>query len=326
MRNNAEDKTLERNYIRKWRFLIKEYEETKKGKHPQFRFVTDFYKFQGISRQTFCKYYNRYLQSGNTNDLMPQKRGPKWHTRKPLKFIENKVLEQRKLGINRYEIKEILQPKLKHFTPSASGIYNICKRYGLNRMNKKMKENKREIIKEKAGELAHVDCHYLPKDLILNDSTRYYLVAVVDSCTRVAWCEIVKDLTSLTVMFAVMRCFQAIQSQYNIKFSEVITDNGSEFGQGKSKDNQMRNPFKRMLFEMGVKHRFIRPYRPQTNGKVERFWRTIEDDIIDGTTFDTFEEFEKDLFEYMIYYNEYRPHQGISGKKPAQLNAELCAI
>ncbi len=77
----------------------------------------------------------------------------------------------------------------------------------------------------------------------------------------------------------------------------------------------MTNPFKRMLKEMGVKHRFIRPYRPQTNGKIERFWRTIEEDIIEGTTFESLEDFTNDLFEYMIYYNEYRPHQGINGKK-----------
>lgn len=320
MRSTTNDKTLEKNYIQKWRFLIKEYELTKSGKHPQFRFVTDFYKFHGTSRQTFCKYYNRYLLSNRANEaLLPQKRGPKWHVRKPIYFIEKKVIEKRKLGINRYEIKELLQPLLKNFTPSASGIYNICKRHNLNKLTKQMKEIKRKIIKEKAGDLAHVDCHYLPKSLLLNEDKRYYLVGVVDDCTRIAWCEIVPDITSLTVMFATMRCFQMIQKQYSIQFKEVMTDNGPEFGQGKEKKNQMSNPFKRMLKEMGLKHRFIRPYHPQTNGKIERFWRTVEEDIIEGTTFESLEEFEKDLFEYMIYYNEYRPHQGINGLKPFEM-------
>ena len=120
-----------------------------------------------------------------------------------------------------------------------------------------------------------------------------------------------------------MRCFQMIQKQYGIQFKEVMTDNGPEFGQGKDKKNDMTNPFKRMLLEMGLKQRFIRPYHPQTNGKIERFWRTLEEDVIEGTTFDNFEEFEKDIFEYMIYYNEYRPHQGINGKIPANFNKEL---
>lgn len=327
MRNNTQDQTLERNYIQKWRFLIKEYELVKAGNHPQFRFVTDFYRFHGTSRQTFCKYYNRFLLSKRANEaLLPRKRGPKWHVRKPIHFIEKKVIEKRILGINRYEIKELLQPILKNFTPSPSGIYNICKRYNLNRLTKQMKETKRTIIKEKAGDLAHVDCHYLPKSLLLNTTQRYYLLGVIDDCTRIAWCEIIPDLTSLTVMFATMRCFQMIQAQYNIKFKEVLTDNGSEFGQGKEKDNEMTNPFKRMIKEMGLKQRFIRPYRPQTNGKIERFWRTIEDDMIEGTTFENLEEFEKDLYEYMIYYNEYRPHQGLNGKIPAEFNKEILNI
>jgi hypothetical protein len=323
MRRNTEDKTLEKNYIQKWRFLIKQYELTKTKKHHQFRFVTDFYKFHGTNRQTFLKYYHRFKNSGKNENLLPRKRGPKWHSRRPLPYIENKVIEQRKLGINRYEIQEILKPKLKSFTPSPSGIYNICKRYGLNRLTKPMKQSKRQIIKERAGELAHIDCHYLPKELILNESKRYYLVAVVDSCTRVAWAELVSDIKSLTVMFSVMRCFQIMQKNYNIQFEEALTDNGAEFGQGLSKNNQMTNPFKRMLYEMEIKHRCIKPYRPQTNGKVERFWRTIEEDMIQETTFDTLEDFQKDLFEYLIYYNEYRPHQGINGKKPAELNQIL---
>ena len=324
MRNNTNDKTLEKNYIQKWRFLIREYQLVKAKKHPHFRFVNDFYKFHGTNRQTFIKYYHRFEVSNKNEDLLPRKRGPKWHSRRPLKYIENKVIEQRKLGINRYEIQEILKPKLKHFTPSPSGIYNICKRYGLNRLTRSMKQSKRAIIKEKAGELAHIDCHYLPKELILSESKRYYLVGVIDSCTRIAWAEVVSDIKSLTVMFSVMRCFQAIKHNYKIEFQEVLTDNGPEFGAGaRTQSNQMTSPFKRMLFEMDIKHRSIKPYRPQTNGKIERFWRTIEEDMIEGTSFDTLEALEQDLLEYLIYYNEHRPHQGINGKKPAELNQIL---
>jgi len=121
MRRNTEDKTLEKNYIQKWRFLIREYESVKAKKHPSFRFVSDFYKFHAINRQTFCKYYNRFRQLGAESALLPQKRGPKWKSRRPLPFIEHKVLEERQKGNNRYEICEILRPKLKSYTPSPSG-------------------------------------------------------------------------------------------------------------------------------------------------------------------------------------------------------------
>ena len=95
------------------------------------------------------KYYNRYKQSGKDLDLLPRKRGPKWKTRRPIPFIENKVRELRLKGNNRYEIVSILQPKLKQFTPSPSGVYNIIRRQGLNRLKPAMKEEKRKIIKEK---------------------------------------------------------------------------------------------------------------------------------------------------------------------------------
>ncbi len=315
MRRNTEDKTLERNYIQKWRFLISEYEKVKKKQHPQFRFVGDFYKFHSTNRQTFLKYYNRFKQDGSGFSLLPKKRGPKWKSRRPLAFIEQKVIEQRVKGINRYEIYAILKPILKKHTPSASGIYNICKRAGLNRLTKPMKQNKRKIIKERAGEMGHIDCHHLPKELVLNDSKKRFLVCVVDSCSRIAWADVVEDVKSLTVMFTTLKLLNLINAEYGIQFEELLTDNGSEFA---SRNNKEGHPFERMLVELGITHRYTRPYRPQTNGKVERFWRTIEDDLIRETTFDSIKEFKDELVQYLIYYNNQRPHQGINSDTPIE--------
>ena len=47
------------------------------------------------------------------------------------------------------------------------------------------------------------------------------------------------------------------------------------------------HPMERMLLELGITHRYTRPYRPQTNGKVERFWRTLNEDLLEGTTFES---------------------------------------
>jgi transposase InsO family protein len=313
MRGNSEDKTIERNYVQKWRFLIAQYELTKSKKHPHFRFVSDFYKHHKTNRQTFLKYYNRFKKTHEDVDLLPQKRGPKWKTRRPLAFIEQKVIEERLKGNNRYEIHEILKPKLKKHTPRPSGIYNILRRESLNRLKPKMKANKRKIIKEKAGELGHIDCHYLSKDLIVNSSKRYFLVCVIDDASRIAWAEVVEDVKSLSVMFATLKSINLINSEYRIQFEAVMTDNGSEFS---GKENKMHHPFERMLIELGIKHILTRPYRPQTNGKVERFWRTLNEDLIEGTTFDSIEHFKDELMQYLLYYNNLRAHQGLSGLTP----------
>lgn len=321
MRRNTEDKTLERNYIQKWRFLIQEYELTKNKRHPHFRFVNDFYKHHATCRQNFLKYYNRFKVNRKDCQLMPQKRGPKWKTRRPLPLIEQKVIEERIKGNNRYEIHAILKPRLKRHTPSPSGIYNILKRENLNRLKPTMKLNKRKIIQEKAGELGHIDCHYLSKDLMVGDSKRYYLVAVIDDFSRIAWAEVVDDVKSLTVMFAALKSLNLIKMEYNIQFEALLTDNGSEFS---SKQNKENHPFERLLLELGIKHRYTQPYRPQTNGKVERFWRTLNDDLIEGTTFDSIDHLKDELMQYLLYYNNVRCHQAINGLSPkAFLEAAL---
>ena len=114
------------------------------------------------------------------------------------------------------------------------------------------------------------------------------MVAIVDDYSRIAWAEIIENIDSLSVMFGAMKCLNILKAHYHIQFEEIISDNGSEFGNRDTK-NKMNHPFERLLIEMGVKHRYIQPYRPQTNGKVERLWRTMEEDLIIDTDFDTLE-------------------------------------
>lgn len=317
MRINTSDKTLKNNYIQTYQFLISEYESIKSKTHPTFKLVKDFYKAHGTCAQNFLKYYARYKCSQNQNDLLPGKRGPKYLTRRAPKEIEELVLREREKGCNKFEITSILRPTLQGKTPSPSGVYQILKRYGKNKLVKPMLEEKRRIIKEKAGELAHIDCYHLSKDTISNNKNRYYVVAVVDSSTRIAWAEVVEDIKAISVMFATLRCLNHLTEKFSIKFSEALTDNGPEFGPRES-SQKSHHPFERMLIELGIKHRYIQPYRPQTNGKVERFWRTLNEDLIEGTYFESIDHFKEELFKYILYYNKLRPHQGIDGKTPEQ--------
>src|SRR5215469_4967436 len=104
MRDNSYDRTIERNYLQKWRFLIPEYEAVKAGRSERFKRVGEFYRHHGTCSQTFRKYYNRFLLSGQDEDLKPRKRGPKWKTKRTPAAIEAEVTRQRELGLNRYEI------------------------------------------------------------------------------------------------------------------------------------------------------------------------------------------------------------------------------
>ena len=319
MRINTNDLTLKRNYLNKYRFLITDYELVKRGEHPQFRFAKDFYSAHDTDARSFLKYYNRFKQSGNELDLLPAKRGPKYSTRRPAPEDEQKVLDLRSRGCNKFEIADQLKQKGNNFTPSPSGVYTILKRYQKNRLQAADIEVKKKIIKERMGQLGHIDCHHLSKSVIRGQNRKLYLVCVLDDYSRLAWAQVMEDITALTTMFTALHCMQALKREFGIQFEEIIADNGPEFGPAISQ-NKRNHPFERMLMETGIKRRYMQPYRPQTNGKVERFWRTLKEDLIEDTDFDSLQELEDELFKYLVYYNWERPHQGINGKKPIEMS------
>lgn len=319
----GDDGTLARNNIKFMQNIITEYELIKAKKHTRFRFIEELYAYHKITRQNFFKHYNRLKQTNDPNSLLPRKRGPKYKRLKAPKFIEQKVIDLRKQGLSRYDIFAILKPKYGKFTPSHSSIYNIAKRHNLNRLQPKHKKVNRMIIKTKAGELGHVDCHYLPTGLIEHDNKKYYLVGIIDDATRVLWAEVIPNIKSLTVMFASLKIINFLKAHYNIQFAEILSDNGAEFGSGKNAKNKDDNPFEYMLKELGIKHRYTRPYRPQTNGKIERFWKTLHSDLIEETVFNSLDHFKDELEQYLLYYNEMRPHQSLNAKTPAEFNKNL---
>lgn len=272
---------------------------------------------QKDDKRNFLKYYNRYKQSGDQVSLLPDKRGPKYNTRRADLEIELQVKELREKGNNRYEIADILQRKYGDKAPKPSGVYAIFKRLGMNRLHPKQIEVKRKIIKEYMGQLGHIDTYYLSKYIITDQVSKLYIVAVMDDYSRITWAEVIEGIDSLNVMFGAMRCFMMMKSYYGIQFEEVLSDNGSEFG-NRSTKNKDKHPFERLLKEMGIKHLNTQPYRPQTNGKIERFWKTMYEDLIEDTDFDSVDELKDELLKYLAYYNHERHHQAI-GMKPIEM-------
>ncbi len=144
---------------------------------------------------------------------------------------------------------------------------------------------------------------------------RRYLVSVVDARARLAWAEVADDLKRLSVMFAALKSLNLLNAEYGIRFEAVLTDNGAEAA---SRGNLAGHPVERLLGELGIKHRRRGPYRPQTNGKAERFWRTLNEELLEGTTFEMAEELREELGLYLLYYNTARPHQGLGARRPSR--------
>jgi hypothetical protein len=88
-------------------------------------------------------------------------------------------------------------------------------------------------------------------------------------CTRLAQVEIVPNIKGLTVMFSLLRLLNKMNIVYQIQFAEILSDNRPEFGR-KTDKNLSEQPVPMLLAEMDIKHRFTKPYRPQTNEPMVR--------------------------------------------------------
>lgn len=313
--------SLEKKSIRYMLGYVSEYESVKKKEHKEFKTARALFSARGICFQNFYKFYKRYITSGrDASKLLPTRRGPKpKYKEMPLAddSLEKKVLEYRKLGY-RYIISEALKrDKDVESACSPSTVYRILRRYGKSRLRKSMIVEKRKIIRDHPGSLGHIDCHLLPRSIVKSEpNKRYHVLGCIDDYSRICWVEVTDSVKSLDACFAMMDVIMIMHQRYDIRFEEVMTDNGSEFCGGK---DLSKHPFERLLQHFGIKHIRTQPYRPQTNGKIERFWRTFEDEVIEGSEYETLEDLKDAILGYNMYYNEHRPHQSLSGKCPVTM-------
>ncbi|MDR0968118.1 MAG: integrase core domain-containing protein, partial [Holosporaceae bacterium] len=57
---------------------------------------------------------------------------------------------------------------------------------------------------------------------------------------------------------------------------------------------------------------YTKPYRPETNGKIERFWKTLNEEFVEDALYENLEDLKNELLGFLVYYNEHRPHSSIN--------------
>ena len=133
----------------------------------------------------------------------------------------------------------------------------------------------------------------------------------IDDATRLAYVEVLSDEKATTAI-AFLRRAIAFFERHGMTIEEVITDNGSPY----------RSTVHAIACRtLGVKHLRTRPYRPQTNGKAERFIRTLLTGWAYGAIYGSSHERAAALDGWLWAYNHRRPHGALSHKPPiARLN------
>lgn len=135
-----------------------------------------------------------------------------------------------------------------------------------------------------------------------------FVYVCVDDASRAAFIQ-VRDRESRADAADFLRDAAKHFAALNVRFARVMTDNGAVFRSFR---------FGGALDVMGARQVFTRPYRPQTNGKAERFIRTMLGEWAYAYSYDHSYARRAALPEWLRYYNEERPHHALKLRSPAQ--------
>jgi transposase InsO family protein len=208
-------------------------------------------------------------------------------------------------------------------------VHRAIRRLGLQRQPR-VREPVRRYQRQHPGELVHVDTKKLGSlkhglgQRISHDRQRHIkspvgyvvLYAAVDDATRLGYTEQLSDERGETAAAFLVRA-SAFLAEHGIRTERVLTDNGSPF---------RSHAWMTACTDLGVRQRYTRPYRPQTNGKVERFFRTLMDECLYAQSFASDRDRADALDSFVCYYNAERPHLGLRGLTPRQRLALASAV
>jgi transposase InsO family protein len=133
-----------------------------------------------------------------------------------------------------------------------------------------------------------------------------YVHIAVDDCTRLAYAEVLSDEKAITVV-AFLKRARTFFARYRITIERLLTDNGGGY----------RSTVHAIACRaLGIRHIRIRPHRPQTNGKAERFIRTLLSGWAYGAIYRTSAERTAALDGWLWYYNHQPRHSALGHKAP----------
>ena len=212
-----------------------------------------------------------------------------------------------------------------------STVSGILARIGMGRLGRLGLEPAERYERARPGELIHIDVKKLgriarPGHRVLGGQPARaragyhrqehelgweFVHVAIDDCTRLAYVEVLNDERPATAIGFLRRAI-AFYRRHGIRVERLITDNG----------NAYRSAAHAIACRaLGVRHLRTRPYRPQTNGKAERFIRTMLGGWAYGALYRNSSERTAALDGWLDYYNHHRKHAALGHKPPiARLN------
>ena len=281
----------------------------------------------GVSRATGQKWIRRYREEGEAGledrPSRPHRTPARLSAEQEAPILQ--LRQERKLGPHR----------LAALTGRPrSTCHKVLVRHGLHRLDRLDRPTGRLIRRyerERPGELAHVDVKKLgrippggghrvhgwqpggrPKRQLGYD----YVHSVVDDHSRLAYSEVLPDERGSTCAAFLLRAGEFFADHGIPRLERVMTDNAFAYRNSRE--------FRAALTALGAKHRLVRPYRPQTNGKVERFNRILLDEWAYVRPYDGNDERVALLQDWLHGYNYHRAHTSLAGLPPISRVNDVC--
>jgi transposase InsO family protein/transposase-like protein len=279
-----------------------------------------------VSERTCSKWVERYLAEGEAG-LLDRSSAPHVIPHRTPEDRVEVIATLRRLRMTGAEIAFCLGM-------AVSTVSAVLTRIGLGKLSRlEPPEPPNRYERRRAGELLHVDVKklgrissaghrvtgkrkqrrttYTPDGRRIGDAGWEFVHVCVDDATRLAYVEVLEDEKATTAAGFLRRAV-AFYRRHGITVERVMSDNGACY----------RSTIHALACRaLGLRHLRTRPYRPRTNGKAERFIRTLLAGWAYGAIYGSSAERTASLDGWLWTYNHHRPHGSLSHKPPiARLN------
>jgi transposase InsO family protein len=277
----------------------------------------------GVSRRCAGKWVARYRAAGEAG-LVDRSSAPhRVANRLPAERVAV-IVALRRLRMTGAEIAETLQ--MPHSTVSA-----VLKRQGVGRLGRIGLEQPQRYERSRPGELVHIDVKKLgrfqqagkragfrttqagrPRRRDLDGHDRgisgwEYVHVAVDDYSRLAYAEVLDNEKAISAIGFLRRAV-AFFARHGITVERILTDNGSAY---------ISIAHAVACRSLDIRHIRTRPRRPQTNGKAERFIRTLTNNWAYGAIYRSSHDRTAALDGWLWHYNHQRPHAALGHQPPA---------
>jgi len=266
------------------------------------------------NRQYIYRWRKRYdgsLQSLAEKSHRPHHH-PNEHTAEELKLIADMRKRNMESGLVVFWVKL----RQRGYTRSITGLYRVLRRQGqmaVKPPNPKYIPKPYEQMQH-PGQRVQIDVKFVPEACIVGDAKgqKFYQYTAIDEYSRFRYLEAFDEHSTYTSTIFL----EHMLKKFPFKVECVQTDNGLEFTK-RLANTQSPTPtmFERKLSELGIRHKYIKPYTPRHNGKVERSHRKDNEEFYATHTFYSFEDFAKQLKVRNYTYNKF-PIRPLNWRSP----------